>query len=155
MPAPEPTSNLLRRAFVTGLFSGYVPIAPGTAGSVVGIILALIPVSPLVFAILIVAVFLLGVHQSAVFSIPERRDPSFVVIDEVVGMWIAVFLLPRSILAFVLAFLTFRVFDILKPFPARQAESLPGGWGIMTDDLIAGIYANLVVRLFLFLMETV
>jgi phosphatidylglycerophosphatase A len=76
-------------------------------------------------------------------------DPSIVVIDEVVGMWISLLAIPMGISAAILAFLFFRTFDILKPFPARQMEHLPGGWGIMMDDVVAGIYANIATRLLL------
>jgi phosphatidylglycerophosphatase A len=156
VPSPEASSpGILRRAFVTGLFSGYAPIAPGTAGSVVGLCLIFISSDPVVLGILIVVVFILGVYLSSAFSTPDHPDPSFVVIDEVVGMWVSLFLIPPTVLTCAVAFLGFRFLDIVKPFPARQAERLPRGWGIMTDDLVAGIYTNLAVRLLLLAMESI
>ena len=80
-------------------------------------------------------------------------DPSFVVIDEVAGQLITLFLIPFSWIYLLAGFLLFRAFDILKPFPARRAEELPGGWGIMLDDIFAGIYANLFLQLTVFLVE--
>ena len=80
----------------------------------------------------------------------QHPDPSEVVIDEVVGMMVTLAYLRWSFFSIGLGFLLFRVFDILKPPPARRLESLPGGWGIVTDDVVAGIYANLALRLILF-----
>ena len=68
------------------------------------------------------------------------------VVDEVVGQWVSLLLLPLTPLTVVLGFLLFRLLDVLKPWPARDFERLPGGWGIMADDVMAGIYANLLVR---------
>lgn len=80
----------------------------------------------------------------------HHPDPSEVVIDEVVGMMVTLAYLPWSFISIGLGFLLFRVFDIIKPPPARQLERLPGGWGIVMDDVVAGIYANLALRLILF-----
>jgi phosphatidylglycerophosphatase A len=79
-----------------------------------------------------------GAHATA--------DPSIVVIDEIVGVWIALWMLPYSFVVIALAFVAFRAFDIVKPPPARQLERIPNGWGIMLDDVAAGLYANLAVR---------
>ncbi len=143
--------GFLQTAFVTGLFSGYSPLAPGTAGSLVGLCIALISgfLEPVVIIPVVLITFFCGVAFSTKYSHATNPDPSFVVIDEVVGMWISLFLLPFTPLAFVLSFLAFRLLDIVKPFPARQLERLPGGWGIMLDDVAAGIYANIAVRLLL------
>lgn len=80
--------------------------------------------------------------------IPEAwgNDPKRVVIDEMVGFWFAVALLPKTFTTVIVGFFVFRGFDIVKPPPARAAERLPKGWGIMTDDVIAGVYTNLVIR---------
>ena len=80
-------------------------------------------------------------------------DPSEVVIDEVAGFLLTMFLLPLSWLTLGLGFILFRVFDILKPYPIKQAEKLRGGLGIVMDDLVAGIYAHLCVRLILFFVK--
>jgi phosphatidylglycerophosphatase A len=77
----------------------------------------------------------------------RRKDPSIVVIDEVVGMLVALWALPFRAGEALAVFLCFRLFDITKPFPLRRLEAQPGGWGIMLDDLVAGLYANLAVRL--------
>ena len=75
------------------------------------------------------------------------KDPSPVIIDEIVGCWVALLGIPPHHASLLFAFVLFRLFDIWKPFPADHAERLPGGWGIMLDDLVAGFYANLSVRL--------
>ena len=75
------------------------------------------------------------------------KDPSVVIIDEIVGCWVALLAISPRLTLLLFAFALFRLFDIWKPFPADRVESLPGGWGIMLDDLVAGIYANLSVRL--------
>ena len=72
-----------------------------------------------------------------------------VVIDEVAGMLVTLLAVPVGLAGAVVGFLAFRLFDIVKPFPARQAERLPGGWGVMTDDLVAGVYAQGLLRLLL------
>ena len=79
----------------------------------------------------------------------RRRDPGLVVIDEVAGMLGTLLAVPVGLSGAVVGFLAFRLFDIVKPFPARQAERLPGGWGVMTDDLVAGVYAQGLLRLLL------
>jgi phosphatidylglycerophosphatase A len=85
-------------------------------------------------------------------GLAERQfghDSSKIVIDEYAGFVISVLLLPKSLLLFAVAFVLFRALDIVKPFPARQAEALPGGVGIVTDDLVAGIYTNVLLRVML------
>jgi phosphatidylglycerophosphatase A len=94
-----------------------------------------------------VATWVSGVTQDLL----GRIDPPQVVIDEVGGILVALFLVPGSWLSFSLGFLLFRIFDIMKPFPVRRAEAVKGGKGIVLDDFLAGIYANLCLRFILFL----
>lgn len=156
-------SDRLALCWGTGLGSGYSPIAPGTAGSVVGILLYLL-LHRLTLArpafgeagglgLYLAATLLLFLAGVAAAGRMERllgqKDPSLVVTDEVAGYLIAAAGLPPSLLVVGLTFVLFRFFDIIKPFPGRKAEGLPGGWGVMTDDLVAGIYANLLTRLLL------
>ena len=132
--------------------SGYSPFAPGTAGSAVGLLLFWpLRRAPLSVQLAVtVAVYLAGVvaGQHVARAVGEH-DPGLVVIDEVVGMWISLLMLPFTPAIAIGGFLLFRVMDVIKPYPARQFERLPGGWGIMTDDVMAGIYANLVLRVVL------
>jgi len=135
----------------TVLYCGYVPVAPGTAGSAAGLLVfAAVRASgsPLVESAALVLVVAGGVWSSGVAErIFGRTDPGHIVIDEVAGMLVTVFLLPVSWTGALVGLLSFRVFDIVKPFPARRAERLPGGWGVMTDDLVAGVYAHLSLHL--------
>ena len=84
-----------------------------------------------------------------------REDPGEVVVDEVAGMMLTVLWLPGGWGTLLIGFLAFRFFDIVKPFPARMAEQLPGGWGVMTDDLVAGLYGYALVRTVLWLLPVV
>jgi len=158
MALPEPPNkpagiSFPVRLIATGLFSGYAPFAPGTAGSLVGLALYLIPQfeSPMVLSSAIILMFFVGAAVSTRMEVSFGKDPSIVVIDEVVGMWITLFLLPKSAAGCIIGFVLFRIFDIVKPPPARKMESVPGGWGIMLDDVIAGIYANVLTRVLLLL----
>lgn len=154
VPATEAKPSLVVRAFATGLFSGYAPIAPGTAGSLLALALYWIPgfSEPATLAAASAATFFLGVAAATVMERHYGEDPSIVVIDEVVGMWVALLLLPKTLLFGAAAFVLFRIFDIFKPPPARQVERLGGGIGIMLDDVVAGLYANLLLQLARFLL---
>ncbi|MGH9327302.1 MAG: phosphatidylglycerophosphatase A family protein [Terriglobia bacterium] len=134
---------------------GYFPIAPGTAGAVVGVALTVAlhrcRVHHWASSVGIVAavIYVAGVWAA---SRAERAfgvtDPSHVVIDEVAGQCVAFILQPAGGWAWLLGgFILFRVFDVLKPFPARRSERLPEGWGIMTDDIVAGGYSAVVLFL--------
>jgi phosphatidylglycerophosphatase A len=141
-------SRLLALACATGLGAGYIPLAPGTFGSAVGLIIwALLPQTPAIQAAEIIGLFAIGVWSG---NVAERHfgrgDPSQVVIDEVVGMLITLFLNPVGWGGAAIGFLLFRIADIVKPFPANRLERWPGGLGIMADDAMAAVYANLVLR---------
>jgi phosphatidylglycerophosphatase A len=133
----------------TGLGSGYAPIAPGTAGSLVGLLLfwplAHRP-APQVLAATAVLTLLAVLAAHHVARILGRKDPGLVVVDEVAGQWVSLLFLPFTVLTATLAFFLFRLMDVLKPWPARDLERLPGGWGIVADDVMAGVYANLLLR---------
>ena len=139
--------SLARRIATLG-FVGYLP-APGTWGSAVGAVLLLALRLPDVLLLLCATgLFMAGVVVSGLAeeSIGEK-DSGHIIIDEVAGMAVSVLFLPQTVGYIVPAFVLFRFLDILKPFPIRQIESrLRGGLGIMTDDLLAGIGANLVMQ---------
>ena len=141
-------ANLISTWFGCGRF----PRSPGTAGSAAAIVIAIViahftPLQPLWFLFFAALLFPAAVWSAGVSArAAKTEDPQFVVVDEVVGQWIALSgarsLNWKSYLA---AFALFRLFDIWKPAPARQLESLPGGWGINADDAMAGVYAALVL----------
>lgn len=144
--------NKLANWFSTVLKIGYLPIAPGTWGSLVAVVIWFLIIestSTITFITAIIIIFILGVYTS---SITERhlvqKDPSIIVIDEWVGQWIALLFVPKSLLLGLVAFALFRLFDIWKPYPIKLLDKYPKGWGIMLDDVLAGVYALLVLSVF-------
>lgn len=131
-------------------YVGFFPIAPGTAGSLAALVLFAFVrwVGMPAFELsMIVAVFAIGVWAASGTEVAlGRKDPGVVVIDEVLGMLITLALLPLSIAGIVLGFFLFRLFDVIKPYPADKLEHLHGGLGIMADDAVAGMYSYLVLR---------
>ncbi|MBI5286311.1 MAG: phosphatidylglycerophosphatase A [Deltaproteobacteria bacterium] len=131
----------------TGGYVGYSPIAPGTVGSLWGIILgfflsSLNPIAQGFF--LLFGVFVASLLAGEAKDIFGGKDPGYIVCDEIIGFLVAIFLIPFTLFNVVAVFLLFRFFDILKPFPIRVIEErIRGGWGIVLDDVMAGLYANL------------
>jgi phosphatidylglycerophosphatase A len=149
-------SEFLALTIATGLGSGYSPIAPGTAGSILGILLIilfsrfnLLGGQRLLFYLIAVSIIsLTGIWAASKAEIYfGRKDPPQVVIDEVVGQLLTFGLLFRhpKIILLVLGFIFFRLFDIVKPYPIRKLEKVPLGFGIILDDLAAGFYASLIL----------
>jgi phosphatidylglycerophosphatase A len=134
-------------ALASAFGAGYSPVAPGTAGSLVtAVAIWLLPLTPLRIAVALVVVTVVGIWAgSRVERVLGRKDPGVIVIDEVAGMLLSVILLPRRLPVLVTAFLLFRLFDVWKPFPARESQSLTGGVGVMVDDLIAGLYTLILI----------
>lgn len=135
----------------TGCYTGYVPVAPGTFGTLVAIPLCylLSALGPFQAAACIAAfagfaVWISG-EAEKVFG---QKDSRLIVIDEIAGLMVTMFLVPWSLKSVVTGFLLFRLMDIFKPFPIRRLESaLRGGWGVVADDLAAGLYANVLLGL--------
>jgi phosphatidylglycerophosphatase A len=149
------TSTTTRERLATALASfgyvGFAPVAPGTVGSAAALVL-FVPLrraaAPGLELAAAVVLFLAGVWAARIAEASLGvEDPGPVVIDEVVGMLVSLLWVPASWAACLAAFAAFRLFDIVKPWPANRLERLPGGWGIMADDLMAGVYANLAVQL--------
>ncbi|MDA0747210.1 MAG: phosphatidylglycerophosphatase A [bacterium] len=132
----------------TGFFSGYSLIAPGTAGTAVALVIyCLMPeLTPVAWAVFLVGLFFVGVWAASAGEAVWGKDPGPVVIDEFVGFFVTVAFLPPSVALGIAAFFLFRILDIFKPPPARWAEGLPGGWGVVVDDVIAGLYGHLLLR---------
>lgn len=151
-----PRSGLDRLALVIATFfgAGLSPIIPGTAGTLASLPLAALlswalpPWGFAVATIVIAVTAVLAADRTA--RLLAHKDPRAVVIDETTGLLVTLLGLPLSWPTLLGGFVLFRVMDVLKPPPARRAERLPGGWGIVTDDLIAGLYANLALRLLAF-----
>jgi phosphatidylglycerophosphatase A len=137
--------------FASGCYSGYAPFASGTAGSLVGIaiyfLLRRLPLN--LYAVLTAAILLVGVWLSfKAEAILGVKDSGVIVIDEIAGFLVTMFALPVSWTAVIGGFFLFRFYDVLKPFPIRSMEDhLPGGWGVMMDDILAGVYANITYQI--------
>ena len=138
----------------TGAYTGYAPIAPGTAGSVLGLLLAeliFVPIwtrSPAAFLMIFALLFVGGcVVAGSAERISGRHDASHIVIDEIFGISAALFLLPSGWPWVIAAFALFRTLDVIKPWPASYFDAMDGGAGVMLDDLAAGIYTNLALQI--------
>ena len=142
-------SGILATFFGVGL----VPLAPGTAGSLVAVLsykAALHSLAWPLYLLLVAVLFSVGAGAAARHAEElGRPDPGRIVVDEVCGQLIACAFLPANWISVAVAFALFRFFDIIKPWPIRRLERLPGGWGIMADDVAAGVYAHLLLRVFL------
>ena len=135
-------------AVATAFGIGYVPFAPGTFGSAVGLLIWM--VLPSSIAVQGGAIALLFIAGSFAGNVAERHfrrtDPRQIVIDEVMGMLLTLFLNPVGSRGALVGFLLFRATDVIKPYPANRLEKLPGGVGVMADDAMAAIYANVALR---------
>ena len=134
----------------TAGYAGFAPIAPGTAGSVVGLALYVVLRwfdSTAAEASALVASLVIGMWAAGAVEKELGKDPGPVVIDEVHGMLVTVAFLDVTPLGAFVGFVLFRVYDVIKPFPAGRLEHLHGGPGIMLDDLMAGVYGHLTLRL--------
>jgi phosphatidylglycerophosphatase A len=139
----------------TGFYSGYLPKAPGTWGSLVGVLLVFLlhALSLQIYLSVVAGLFIVGSFVAGeAEKILDDRDPGVVVIDEIVGMLITMIAVPVAPLTMVLGFILFRVFDIAKPFPVNFFDQhFHGGLGIMLDDVVAGIYSLIIMQLILLL----
>jgi phosphatidylglycerophosphatase A len=140
----------------TGLYVGKVPLAPGTFGSLLGLplcfLLDKIQLSAAIAAVLLIIALATWIADAAE-RILGRPDPGCIVIDEIAGMAVTLIGLPFNPTTVAVGFILFRILDILKPFPIRVIDKrLPGGLGIVADDVIAGIFSNFLLRILLFIL---
>ena len=153
----------LARLFSTGLGIGYSPVAPGTMGALATVIIYWFcpDLSALQLFVFCIVITLIGIFTS---SITEKEfqenagnnslhDPGIIIVDEIVGMLVALIALPKTLPFIIAAFVLFRFFDIVKPFPIKKIEKLPTGWGIMLDDIAAGIFSNVILQLILVILH--
>jgi len=137
----------------TGFGSGLSPIAPGTAGTLVGVLICL-PFIPLpwiarLFFVLVLLALSIYVSEQAE-KIYQKKDDQRIVIDEIIGLQITMLPVAINVLSLCAGFALFRIFDIWKPFPVRNLQGFPGGWGVVVDDVAAGIYAGAIMWLLKF-----
>lgn len=143
--------KFLVKAVSTVCFIGYLPLIPGTFGSIAGLFLFYLIKDKLglgigVTLVVIAVGFLVSGEAERIF---HKKDPKFVVIDEVAGMLLSLLFLPYSIELVIIAFFLFRILDTLKTFPAGKIQELKGAAGIMGDDIIAGLYTNILLQIVL------
>ena len=152
------------KTIATAFGSGYSPLAPGTAGAIVacGLLwffnqyhIISTDSNPFIFIVLIVLTTLIGFFTINQLSEEWGEDPSKVVIDEVVGMWITMIFIPFTWINVLLGFILFRFFDIAKPLGVRKMENLKGGLGVMMDDVLAGVYSNIILYLINYIISVV
>lgn len=143
--------NLFEKTIGSGFFTGYIPLAPGTFGSLTGLLIYSIPgfEKPQILIPAIIIFTFYGIFLGSKFEKAYGKDPGQCTIDEVIGMWITLLFLPKTLLISVMAFFVWRAFDIIKPYPLRKLEALDGGLGIMIDDIVGGIYSLVTVHLIL------
>lgn len=154
MAGSEQRPNALLLWVLCGFGAGRLPTAPGTWGAALAGLLAgaLAWGAPALFqsglAIAVALSFVVGIVGVPRAEALWGKDPSRVVLDEMLGMWVALLAAPVEWEAWAVIFVLFRLFDVLKPLGIRSLERLPGGWGVMLDDLLAGIYAGLSWQVF-------
>lgn len=151
--------KFIYKLIATTFGAGYSPFAPGTAGAIVGCgfiilfekyrILSTYE-DPILFTIITALVTFLGVFVTNKLTEDWGKDPSKVVIDEFIGIWIAMIFIEFNWINLLLAFGLFRFFDIAKPLGVRKMEALKGGVGVMMDDVLAGVYSNIVLQIILY-----
>lgn len=146
--------NIFEKAFGSVLFSGYSPFASGTVSSFVAVLIYLIPgFSNPIFMLIVILVFIIfGWNVATKFENIYGKDPSQCTIDEFVGTWISLLFVPQKLLFIVITFFLWRLFDIIKPFPARQLENLSGGAGIMLDDIVSALYSLIFIHIIIHLI---
>ncbi|OGS21391.1 MAG: hypothetical protein A2252_05415 [Elusimicrobia bacterium RIFOXYA2_FULL_39_19] len=133
----------------TGFYSGLLPKAPGTFGTIVASLLWLfiMPQNFIIYVIVCLVVVIAGVFISAkADDYYETEDNQKIVIDEFAGYWITMMFIPKSFVFMAAGFVLFRFFDVVKPLYIRKIQCLNDGWGIMADDILAGIYSNIILQ---------
>jgi phosphatidylglycerophosphatase A len=141
--------------FATGFYAGKVPIAPGTAGTIVGLVfcfflsrLDAVFIVPCIALIIVLSVWIADKAEKLL----ARKDPGEIVIDEIAGIMVTMAGLPFTAFSAAFGFIVFRFLDILKPFPIRYLEKkVPGGAGVVADDIAAGVIGNIVLRIILYI----
>lgn len=147
--------NFFEKLLGSGLYTGFIPVASGTFGSMTALLIYWIPGFENLFIIIpaIILFTVYGIFIGNKFDNVYGKDPAEYTLDEMIGQWIALLFLPKTILISIIAFISWRLFDIIKPFPARKLEELPGGLGIIADDIIASVYSLIFVHIILIIFN--
>lgn len=147
--------NWFEKIIGSGFLTGYIPFASGTFGSLAALLIYWVPgfERPVILLPTIIIFTFYGIYVGNKFEKVYGKDPAECTVDEMVGMWITLLFLPKTLTVSFLAFVSWRISDIIKPPPARQLEDLKGGLGIMMDDVAAGIYSLLAAHLILIIFK--
>ena len=145
-------SNRFSKLISTMAYIGYFPFISGTIGSLIGTLTfyVLSTTTSIIYVCLIVMTTAIGLYASTAYEkLVNKKDPHEIIIDEYIGMLFSYIFLPFSFRLLIIGFALFRFFDIIKPYPIRKFEKLPGGIGIISDDIVAAIYTNIILRILL------
>jgi len=147
--------NFIIKTLSTFFYAGYLPLIPGTFGTIAGVFLFYFVkdnnfMHILLTLVLIILGFLVTGGAERLFN---KKDPKCIVIDEVCGMLLSLIFIPYDIKLVIMAFILFRILDTLKPFPSGRLERLSGSMGIMGDDIVAGLYTNIILQVVLRLLS--
>jgi phosphatidylglycerophosphatase A len=147
--------NFVEKIIGSGFYTGYIPIASGTFASLLAALVYFIPGFENSYIIVpsIVISFIIGIPIGNKFEMMYGKDPSQCTIDEIMGMWISLYLIPKSVINIMIGFFIWRFFDIIKPYPARDLEKLKGGLGIMIDDFISAVYSLITLHILLIILS--
>ena len=145
--------NFIYKSIITFFFVGNIQFAPGTIASMFAMLVwFFIPLNLFIQLSIILILLFLSLFLCYIHSIKsDIEDPSYIVIDEVIGMFISLFMLPKQLSFYLLAFMLFRIFDILKPSIIYNAQDLKYGVGILADDILAGLFTIIILNSILFL----
>ena len=148
--------NSFEKFIGSGFYTGYSPLISGTVGSLAALIIYLIPGFEQLFIIIPATMIFMvyGIYLGNKFEAEYGKDPAQCTVDEIVGMWISLVALPKTVGIVAAAFFLWRILDIIKLPPARNLERLKGGLGIMIDDVVSGIYTLIIMHLVLYLLGT-
>ena len=142
--------NKLLKILGTLFYTGYFPIYPSVVGSLWGIGFLVLIKTQLVHFLLILFFFILGsLSARERIASTENPDPPEIILDEVCGILITFLWVGKKLVYLIGGFLIFQLFDLLKPFPLKRLEKVRGGWGVVLDDVFAGMYANIILRLWI------
>ena len=140
--------------FATGFGCGYIPKIPGTIGSLIAVLIYwFFPLDSILLLSASIILFVIGVPTATVVEQTEGKDSGKIVIDEITGQLLTFVYISYSATNIVYGFVLFRIFDIWKPYPINISQKLPNGWGVMIDDVIAALFANVTLRLILMFLK--
>lgn len=145
-------NNFLIKFFATSGFVGFAPYAPGTFGTLVGVLIYLLFIkitqSQFIFLVFSIIYFIISIFISnRAEKLYGLKDCQRIVCDETSGFFFSILFIPCTIRNIIFAFLIFRIFDVVKPYPIRKLQNIRGGLGIMLDDLLSAIYTNIVLQI--------